>query len=40
VGFERLTFGVLWQGRRTVVLDGMIQLVERTAKEVAGKLEA
>jgi len=40
VGFEPLTFGVLWQGRRTVVLDGMIQLVERTAKEVAGKLEA
>ncbi len=39
VGFERLTFGVLWQGRRTVVLDGMIQLVERTAKEVAGRLE-
>ena len=38
VDFERLTFGLLWQGRRTVVLDGMIRLVERTAKELADKL--
>lgn len=36
--FERVTFGVLWQGRRTVVLDGMIRGIERMAEGLAGKL--
>ena len=39
VDFERLSFGLLWQGRKTAVLEGMIRLVERTAKELADKLE-
>jgi DNA-binding transcriptional LysR family regulator len=30
-GFEELTFGMLWQGRRTSVLDCMFKIVERTA---------
>lgn len=30
-GFEDLTFGMLWQGRRTSVLDNMFRIVERTA---------
>jgi DNA-binding transcriptional LysR family regulator len=30
-GFEELTFGMLWQGRRTSVLDSMFKIVERTA---------
>ena len=30
-GFEDLTFGMLWQGRRTSVLDNMFKIVERTA---------
>lgn len=30
-GFEELTFGMLWQGRRTSVLDNMFKIVERTA---------
>ena len=30
-GFEELTFGMLWQGRRTSVLDTMFKIVERTA---------
>jgi DNA-binding transcriptional LysR family regulator len=30
-GFEDLTFGMLWQGRRTSVLDTMFKIVERTA---------
>jgi DNA-binding transcriptional LysR family regulator len=37
--FPRVTFGVLWQGRRTPVLDGMIHILERTARELAAKLE-
>jgi len=31
-GFEELTFGMLWQGRRTSVLDSMFKIVERTAQ--------
>lgn len=34
-GFEPLTFGVLWQGRRSSVLDGMIKIVERKAETLA-----
>lgn len=30
-GFEELTFGMLWQGRRTSVLDSMFKIVEQTA---------
>jgi len=30
-GFDELTFGMLWQGRRTSVLDSMFKIVERTA---------
>lgn len=35
--FSRVTFGVLWQGRRTAILDGLIQILERRAKQLAGK---
>jgi DNA-binding transcriptional LysR family regulator len=38
VDFPRVTFGVLWQGRKTPVLQGMIQILERTAKQMAAKL--
>jgi len=31
-GFEELTFGVLWQGRRTPVLDTMFKILERRAQ--------
>ena len=31
-GFDELTFGILWQGRRTSVLDTMFGIVERTAQ--------
>lgn len=30
-GFEELTFAMLWQGRRTSVLDSMFKIVERAA---------
>ena len=30
-GFDELTFGILWQGRHTSVLDSMFKIVERTA---------
>ena len=33
-GFEELTFGMLWQGRRTSVLDSMFKIVERTALDL------
>ena len=36
--FPRVTFGLLWQGRRTAVLEGMIRILERTAKEVVAKM--
>jgi len=39
-GFDELTFGVLWQGRRSSVLDGLIKIVEHTAKKLAAKLPA
>jgi DNA-binding transcriptional LysR family regulator len=31
-GFDELTFGMLWQGRRTSVLDTMFKILERTAQ--------
>ena len=31
-GFEPVTFGVLWQGRRTVLLDAFLKCVERAAR--------
>jgi len=31
-GFDELTFGVLWQGRRTPVLETMFKILERTAQ--------
>lgn len=34
-GFDSVTFGVLWQGRKTAVLAGMIQILERKAREVS-----
>ncbi|MFO1512813.1 MAG: LysR family transcriptional regulator [Verrucomicrobiota bacterium] len=33
-GFDELTFGVLWQGRRTPVLDALFKILERTAQEL------
>jgi DNA-binding transcriptional LysR family regulator len=33
--FPRVTFGVLWQGRKTAVLTGMIQILERKAHELS-----
>lgn len=32
--FPRVTFGVLWQGRKTPVLQGMIGILERAAKQL------
>lgn len=34
-GFDEVTFGVLWQGRRTTVLDALLQILERTARGLA-----
>ncbi len=34
-GFEAVTFGILWQGQRTGLLEAMFQIVERTARELA-----
>jgi len=34
-GFEPVTFGLLWQGRRTPLLDALIKTVEAAAKELA-----
>jgi len=31
-GFEQVTFGVLWQGRRTVLLDALFKLLEAAAR--------
>jgi DNA-binding transcriptional LysR family regulator len=31
-GFEPVTFGVLWQGRRTVLLDALFQILENAAR--------
>lgn len=33
-GFDELTFGVLWQGRRTGVLNTMFEILERTARSL------
>jgi DNA-binding transcriptional LysR family regulator len=35
--FKPVTFGVLWQGRRTAILDGLIRILERRARQLAGK---
>lgn len=37
VDFPQVTFGVLWQGRKTPVLQGMIGLLERSGQELAAK---
>ena len=34
-GFDEVTFGILWQGQRTSVLEALFQIVERTARELA-----
>jgi len=31
-GFEPVTFGVLWQGRRTVLLDALFKILESAAR--------
>jgi DNA-binding transcriptional LysR family regulator len=31
-GFEQVTFGVLWQGRRTVLLDALFKMLEVAAR--------
>ena len=36
-GFEPVTFGMLWQGRRTSLLDALIKTVEAAAKELASE---
>jgi len=36
--FPQATFGVLWQGRKTPVLQGMMNILERSAKELVAKL--
>lgn len=37
-GFEPVVFGVQWQGRRTPLIDGLIKILESTAKQlVAGE---
>jgi DNA-binding transcriptional LysR family regulator len=35
--FKHVTFGVLWQGRRTPILDGLIRILEQRANQLAGK---
>lgn len=35
--FKQVNFGVLWQGRRTAILEGLIQILEHRAKLLAGK---
>ncbi|MCW5555723.1 MAG: LysR family transcriptional regulator [Verrucomicrobiae bacterium] len=32
-GFEPVTFGVLWQGRRTVLLEALFKILEQAARE-------
>jgi DNA-binding transcriptional LysR family regulator len=39
-GFEDLTFGVLWQGRRTVLLAAFLEKVERMARSLAANGDA
>jgi DNA-binding transcriptional LysR family regulator len=36
--FQRVTYGVLWQGRQTPVLAGMLRILERTAQELVAKM--
>lgn len=35
--FQRVTFGVLWQGRRTPILEGLIRILEQQAIQLAKK---
>ena len=35
-GFDEVTFGVLWQGQHTSVLETLFQMVERAARELLG----
>jgi DNA-binding transcriptional LysR family regulator len=39
-GFQPVTFGVLWQGRRTVLLDAFFKSVEQAARELTAHREA
>jgi len=39
-GFQPVTFGVLWQGRRTVLLDAFFKSVEQAARELTSHKEA
>ena len=34
-GFDAITFGVLWQGRRTPLLDGFLNRVEKAASKLS-----
>ena len=34
-GFEPVTFGMLWQGRRSALIDALIKTVEAAARELA-----
>ena len=38
-GFDQVTFGVLWQGRRTVLLDAFLKLLQAAASELATQEE-
>jgi DNA-binding transcriptional LysR family regulator len=35
--FKRVTFGVLWQGRRTAILEGLIRILEQRARSLLAK---
>jgi len=34
-GFDEVTFGILWQGQRTSLLEALFQIIERTARELS-----
>jgi DNA-binding transcriptional LysR family regulator len=36
-GFEEVTFGALWQGRRTVLMEALIKSLEKAARGLAGQ---
>jgi hypothetical protein len=38
--FPLVTFGVLWQGRRTTLLDAFFRSVERAARDLVGHRDA
>jgi DNA-binding transcriptional LysR family regulator len=33
--FDRVTFGALWQGRKSALMEGMMQLLKGKAREVS-----